>query len=99
MRANCIKSGEDYDNKWRRIKQQITWWKKTSGRAVATSQNIINTIIKRVTISGIKRHAGKKKNRLTCSDAENLGTSQINKHDTKYKTTSDKQPLKKRDDK
>lgn len=40
-----------------------------------------------------------KKNRLTCSDAENLGTSQINKHDTKYKTTSDKQPLKKRDDK
>lgn len=58
-----------------------------------------NTIIKRVTISGIKRHAGKKKTTLTCSDAENLGTSQINKHDTKYKTTSDKQPLKKRDDK
>ena len=41
MRANSIKSGEDYDNKWRRIKQQITWWKKTSGRAVAMSQNII----------------------------------------------------------
>ena len=41
--VNDIESGEDYDNEWIRIKQQFTWWTKTSGRG-SGRESIYNTM-------------------------------------------------------